>query len=66
MKVELKDYQLLINKEGIMISLQDHFFYFLPVKSAKSEIPFTATTLNLIPGISPLDLPFLPKPAIKT
>ena len=44
----------------------NHFFSFLPVKRAKSEIPLTAITLNLIPGISPLDLPFLPKPATRT
>ena len=33
---------------------------------ANKEIPFTATTLNLIPGKSPTALPFLPKPATKT
>ena len=44
----------------------NHFFSFLPVKRAKREIPLTAMTLNLIPGISPFDLPFLPKPATKT
>jgi hypothetical protein len=44
----------------------DHFFSFFPENKATSEIPLTATTLNLIPGISPFDLPFLPKPATKT
>ena len=44
----------------------DHFFSFFPVKRAKREIPLTAITLNLIPGISPFDLPFLPKPATRT
>jgi hypothetical protein len=44
----------------------NHFFYFFPVNKAKSEIPLTAITLNLTPGISPFDLPFLPKPATKT
>ncbi len=43
-----------------------HFFSFFPLYRAKREIPLTAITLNRIPGISPLDLPFLPKPATKT
>lgn len=44
----------------------NHFFSFFPVYRAKSEIPLTAITLKRIPGISPFDLPFLPKPATKT
>ena len=50
----------------IFMNRINHFFSFFPVKRATSEIPLTAITLNLIPGISPFDLPFLPKPATKT
>ena len=57
-------------KQNILLILYDiyinHFFSDLPVYRAFSENPFTETILNLTPGISPFDLPFLPKPATKT
>jgi hypothetical protein len=56
----------IIDLNEIIKFIYNHFFSFFPVKSAKSEIPLTAMTLNLIPGISPFDLPFLPKPATRT
>jgi len=47
-------------------TIMNHFFYFFPENKATRESPLTAMTLNLIPGISPFDFPFLPKPATKT
>lgn len=41
-------------------------FSFFSFHKANKETPETLTTLNLTPGISPLALPFLPKPANKT
>ena len=41
-------------------------FSFLPLYNARRDTPDTFTTLNRQPGISPLDLPRLPKPAIRT
>ena len=52
--------------DEVIIKTLNHFFSFFPVNKATSEIPLTATTLKRIPGISPFDLPFLPKPATKT
>lgn len=41
-------------------------FSFFPLYKARRETPETLTTLNRQPGISPLDLPLLPNPEIRT
>lgn len=46
--------------------IYDLGFSFFSFHKANKETPETLTTLNLTPGISPLALPLLPKPANKT
>lgn len=41
-------------------------FSFFLFHNASNDTPATLTTLNRQPGISPLDLPRLPKPATNT
>lgn len=45
--------------------IYDLGFSFFSFHKANKETPETLTTLNLTPGISPLALPLLPKPANK-
>jgi hypothetical protein len=46
--------------------IYDLGFSFFPLYNANKDTPETFTTLKRQPGISPFDLPRLPKPEIKT
>lgn len=48
------------------LAIYDLGFSFFLFHRASSETPATFTTLKRQPGISPLDLPRLPKPATRT
>jgi hypothetical protein len=46
--------------------IYDLGFSLMFLYKAKRETPAVLTTLKRTPGISPLDLPFLPNPEIRT
>lgn len=62
----LKQKNLEVACEGKAEVVYDLGFSFFPLYKANKDTPDTLTTLKRQPGISPLDLPRLPKPEIKT
>ena len=54
------------NERNVVRLFYDLGFSFFLFHNASNDTPATLTTLKRQPGISPLDLPRLPKPATNT